>query len=297
MSRLEGVGAYALYRLAAGAISLLPEPVARRLGEAVGWSASFLARDRLALVRRHLARVVGEEAATVRRARSMFASYGRYWAEVFWVTPRRTGGILAASRVINPERLTEASARGKGVIVALPHSGNWESAGLIAVDLGVPVLAAAEGLPNRRLVAWFIELRRKMGMEVVVAGQDRHITAKLLRRLQDGGTVALVADRDLSGRGVPVLFFGEETTLPAGPATLAERTGAALIPVACFFAKGRGNIYVIDEPIDIPDLATRPQRVAAATQAFANALEELIRRAPEQWHLFQPNWPSDRAQT
>ncbi|CAN5335660.1 phosphatidylinositol mannoside acyltransferase [soil metagenome] len=294
MSRLDGLGAYALYRLAAGAFSLLPEPVARRLGESVGWMTSFLARERLALARRHLTRVVGEEAATVRRTRSMFASYGRYWAEIFWATPRRTGAILATSRAIHGERLIEASARGKGVIVALPHSGNWESAGLIAEDLGAPVLAVAESLSNRRLVDWFVELRRRMGIEVVIAGGDRQVTTALLRRLQKGGAVALVADRDLSGRGVPVTFFGEQTTLPAGPAALADRTGAVLLPVGCFFEKGRGNIYVIGEQIEIPDLPTRAERVAAATQTFAHALEDLIRRAPEQWHLFQPNWPRDR---
>ncbi|MET0831956.1 MAG: phosphatidylinositol mannoside acyltransferase [Acidimicrobiia bacterium] len=295
MSRFDGLGTYALFRLSAGVLSLFPEPVARRTGEGLGWAGSFVAPGRLALVRRHLARVVGEEEATTRRARRMFASYGRYWAEVFWVTPRRVTDILATSRLINAERLEAAAQSGRGVILALPHTGNWESAGAASASHGAPVLAVAEALPNRRLIEWFVDLRRKVGMEVVLADGDRQLTATLVRRLKGGGTIALVSDRDLSGRGVAVTFFGEQTTLPAGPATLAERTGAILLPVGCYFAPGRGNRFVIEEPIAVPDLPTREERVVATTQALAEVMEEVIRRAPEQWHLFQPNWPSDRA--
>ena len=93
---------------------------------------------------------------------------------------------------------------------------------------------------------------------------------------------------------MPVTFFGEQTTLPAGPATLAERTGAILLPVGCYFERRRGNRFVIEEPIEVPDLPTREERVVATTQALAEVLEMIVGRAPEQWHLFQPNWPSDR---
>jgi KDO2-lipid IV(A) lauroyltransferase len=113
-------------------------------------------------------------------------------------------------------------------------------------------------------------------------------------RLRAGGTVALLCDRDLKGTGVPLTFFGEETTMPAGPAALAERTGAHLVPVGIYFEEGAGNRFVLHPRIEVPDLPTREERVAALTRDLARVIEEIIRRRPEQWHLLVPNWPSDR---
>ncbi len=291
---MKGLFGYVGYRVASALIGALPEPVMRRSGELLGWAISFFASGRMALVRRNLARVVGDDVATPGRARRMFASYGRYWAEVFWVRPRRVREILDHSTVEGAEHIVAARDAGRGVIVALPHLGNWEAAGPVAVDLGVPMLAAAEALPNRRIVDWFIETRGKLGIDVVIVGADRRATQQLIERLRGGGAIALVSDRDLPGRGVPVEFFGEMTTLPAGPVALADRTGAALLPVGCYFERGRGHRFVILPPIAIPDTPDKEERLSSGTQLFAGALEELISRAPEQWHLFQPNWPSDK---
>lgn len=291
---MKGLLGYTGYRVASTVIGALPEPVMRRSGELLGWALSFAASDRLALVRRNLARVVGADAATQARARRMFSSYGRYWAEVFWVRPRRVSALLDHSTVEGAEHIVAARDAGRGVIVALPHLGNWEAAGPVAVELGVPMLAAAEALNNPRIVDWFIETRSRLGIEVVIVGNDRRATQQLIERLREGGAIALVSDRDLAGRGVPVEFFGEATTLPAGPVALADRTGAALLPVGCYFERARGHHFVILPPVEIPDSADKEERLAAGTQRFARALEDLIRRAPEQWHLFQPNWPSDK---
>lgn len=291
MSELPG---YLAYRVGSAVIGSLPEPIVRRLGELGGRLWWRVSPEKRTLVRRNLARVVGEDQATDGRVRAMFESYGRYWAEVFWVRASRREDIRANSEVHHPERITDAAAKGKGVIVALPHLGNWEMAGPAAADLGVPMLAAAEALPNRRIVDWFLDTRAALGIEVVIIGQDRTATTKLLARLREGGAIALVADRDLSKTGIEVEFFGERTTLPAGPVAFADRTGATLLPVGCYFRAGRGHDFEIGLPIEIPDLPDRKDRIAAGTQNFANALEDLIRRAPEQWHLFQPNWPSDR---
>ena len=292
---MKGLAGYLGYRLAALVFGALPEPVMRLTGETAGWLASFLSARKLSLVRRNLARVVGENAATTARARKMFSSYGRYWAEVFWVQPRRVDEILEHSVVEGGEHIVRARDAGKGVIVALPHVGNWEAAGPTAVDLGVPMLAAAEALPNKRIVEWFLDTRKRLGIDVVIVGRDRRATQALIERLRQGGAIALLSDRDLAGHGIEVDFFGERTTLPAGPAALADRTGAALLPVGCYFNRRRGHRFVILPPIDIPALPVKDQRIAQATQAFAHALEDLIMRAPEQWHLFQPNWPSDMA--
>ena len=112
----------------------------------------------------------------------------------------------------------------------MAHLGNWEAAGLQATAEGAPVLAAAEGLANERLVRWFVQMREVMGIEVVLVRRGSRVTETLARRLDEGGVVALLFDRDLKGRGIRVTLFGEETTLPAGPLTLALRTGAIILP-------------------------------------------------------------------
>jgi len=285
---------YLVYRLFTGVFGSLPEPLMRRVGEALGRLAWYLAPGRRRLVQRHLRRVLGEGADVRRRSKTMFARYGRYWAEVFWLRPRRKPGLVANSDIVNAELLQRSHAAGRGVIVALPHMGNWEVGGVIAESIGLPLLAAAESLPNKLITDWFVELRRAAGMEVTLIGKGRRSTVDLIARLRAGGTVALVADRDLSGRGVAVEFFGEKTTMPAGPVALAERTGAPLHVVGSYFKKGRGHRFVVHEALPLPDLETREERVAAGVGQFAAALEDVIREAPEDWHLFVPNWPSDR---
>ncbi len=289
----ETVG-YLAYRVFDAVIGLLPEPVMRRTGEALGTLAFYLARRRRRLVQRHLRRVLGDDAALKSTARRMFASYGRYWAEVFWVRARHKQQFLDHGDLIGMERIEAAVAAGRGIVLALPHLGNWDAAGAKAEQIGIPVLAVAERLPNRRIVEWFVKVRNQMGIEVVLTGNGSRITRELVARLEAGGTVALVADRDLSGRGVEVEYFGEKTTIPAGPVALAERTGAALFPVGAYFKEGRGHRFVVHPPLQIPDAPTREERVALGAQLCATAFEEIIRVAPHQWHLFVPNWPSDR---
>lgn len=292
MKRAAG---YYAYRILSGVFGLLPEPVVRRLGFGLGWIGSFLARRRFAMAVRHQSRVAGTTDGAHRAARRVFAWYGRYWAEVFWMRPRRKGRVLAVSRIDGLEHLVSAARSGRGVVLALPHMGNWEVAGLRAAVAGARVLAVAEELGNERIVQWFIEMRRMMDIDVVIARRGGRVTRDLLQRLQDGGVVALVCDRDLSGRGIPVEFFGEQTTLPAGPLSLAVRTGAVLLPAGTYFASGAGYRFVVHPPLEIPQGDDDDRRISDGTRRLAGVLEEIIRVAPEQWHLIVPNWPSDRA--
>jgi KDO2-lipid IV(A) lauroyltransferase len=167
-------------------------------------------------------------------------------------------------------------------------------AGAKAEDVGVPVLAVAESLPNPRITEWFVDVRNQMGIDIVLTGRGSRVTSALVERLEAGGAIALLADRDLSGRGIEVEFFGERTTIPAGPVSLADRTGAVLLTVGCYFSDGQGHTLVVHPPLELPTAGTTEERVAEGSQRLARALEDIIRRAPEQWHLFQPNWPSDR---
>ena len=181
------------------------------------------------------------------------------------------------------------------MILALPHIGNWEAAGLRATAEGARVLAVAEELGNERIVQWFIEQRNMMEIDIVIAREGSRVTRQLLSRLKEGGVIALLCDRDIKGGGVEVEFFGEVTTLPPGPATLAERTGAVLLPVGTYFGPGSSYDFEVRPPLDVGPGDDADERVKATTQALAKVLEDIIRRDPEQWHLVGPNWPSDRS--
>jgi KDO2-lipid IV(A) lauroyltransferase len=189
------------------------------------------------------------------------------------------------------EHLERASAANKGVIMVMPHLGGWDYGGAWLAAIGYSVTVVVEAVEPPELFEWFARLRREMGMTVVPLGPDA--SAGVLRSLRDGGVVGLVADRDIAGNGVEVTFFGERTTLPGGPATLALRTGAAIVPCAAFFEEERHRA-VICPPLDTRRRGTLREDVSRITQDVADALATLIRRAPEQWHVFQPNWPSDR---
>lgn len=291
---MRGLAGYLAYRVFSGLFGLLPEPVMRRLGYGLGWAVSFVARGRMAMAVRHQRRVQGDTADSRRAARRLFGYYGRYWAETFWVRPRRRSGILRRSAIRGIENLHAAIASGRGVILALPHMGNWEAAGLRAAAEGARVLAVAEDLGNQRIVDWFVDQRNMMEIDIVIARKGSRVTRQLLSRLNDGGVVALLSDRDVTGNGIEVEFFGERTRLPVGPAALADRTGAVLLPVGTYFAAGTGHEFDVRPPLEVAPGESTEERVAATAQRLAAVLEDIIRARPEQWHLLQPNWPSDR---
>lgn len=291
---MSGLFGYLVVRALSGLLGLLPEPVMRRFGYAIGYLMSFTSPRGRAMAERHQRRIQGPGADARRASRRVFGHYGRYYSEAFWTRPRRQRGVLAISTLEGLEILEAAVATRAGVVLAVAHLGNWEAAGLTADSVGAPVLAAAEGLPNERLVRWFVEMRAMMGIEVVVVRRGARVTEALARRLEEGGVVALMSDRDLKGTGIPVTLFGEETTMPAGPLTLACRTGATVLPAGTYFRPGRGHVFHVHPPLAVPDSGTFEERVREGTQRLAVVLEEIIALAPEQWHVLQPVWPSDR---
>jgi KDO2-lipid IV(A) lauroyltransferase len=141
------------------------------------------------------------------------------------------------------------------------------------------------------LFEWFARVREAIGMEIVPLGPDAG--PAVLRALKANRIVCLLCDRDLAGDGVPVDFFGERTTLPGGPATLALRTGAPLIPSGVYFRPHGGHYAKIGPPMVVEREGRLRDDVGRITQELTRRFEELIRMAPEQWHLMQPNWPSD----
>lgn len=284
--------AYIGLRAGVGLVGALPGGAVRRLGRGFGgvWGAVDGGRRKMA--ERHMERVLSNGADTEAASKEMMRAYGRYYAEALWARARRVPGMLAATEVDGLEHILNARDAGTGMIYALPHMGNWEAAAPIAVSQGVPVVAVAEVLPNRRITDWFTEMRADFGIEIVLATGRVEVMRRLEAAIADNKAVALLCDRDIKGKGIEVEFFGERTTLPPGPATLAVRTGAPLLPIGCYFEDG-GYKVVIKPPLPVPEQGSKTEQVASLTQDLARELEGLVEAAPDQWHLVVPNWPSD----
>jgi KDO2-lipid IV(A) lauroyltransferase len=221
-----------------------------------------------------------------------FESYARYWVESFRLPSLSTEAVAAGIKVDGYEQLVTARRDGNGAILALPHLGGWEWAGRWLADVGNPVTVVVERIDPPELFDWFAELRSNLGMTVVALGPEAgRATLQALKRNE---IVCLLSDRNIGPGGVEVEFFGERTKLPAGPATLSLRTGAPLFPVAVYFTdKRNGHLGIVRPPVPAERHGSLREDVTRVTQALAAELEHLIRRAPEQWHMFQPNWPSD----
>jgi lauroyl/myristoyl acyltransferase len=262
-------------------------------GELVDGGASRIAElmavresPRRAMVERHQRRIdpTLSGAALRARVRAVYRSYGRYYGESFRlpsVSPRELDARMSYEGY---EHIRRARAAGIGPLLVLPHLGSWEWSAYW--------LTRVEGVPVTAVVDWFVAYRESIGMRVVPLGPDagRAVVASIRRR----DVVALLCDRDIGRAGVEVTFFGERTTLPSGPAVLALRTGAPLLPTA-IYDRGSGHHGVVHPPVAAERRDGFRADVARITQALACELEELIRAAPEQWHMLQPNWPSDRA--
>lgn len=246
------------------------------------------------LVERNLRRVYGPDYGGLALRRSVhrtFLSYGRYWVDSFRLPGLSAEVIDAGFSVTGFGHIAASVASGVGPILVLPHMGGWEWAGFWLVKvLGLRVTVVVEPVEPAELFEFFAQFRRALGMNIVALGPNAG--GEVLRAIKDGHVVCLLSDRDIAGDGIEVDFFGETTTLPAGPATLAIRTGAPLLPTAVYFTR-HGHRAVVGAPVAIEREGRLRHDVERVTQQLAHHMEGLIRAAPEQWHLQQPNWPSD----
>ncbi|QNE89669.1 phosphatidylinositol mannoside acyltransferase [Corynebacterium incognita] len=252
-------------------------------------------------LRRNLARVVGPENVTRALVRDAMRSYARYWLEAFRL-PRlqEDPELLQRLRdsVQGREYLDANRAEGRGLILALPHTGNWDMAGVFLVDYCGQFTTVAERLKPEVLFDAFVDYRESLGFEVVALTGDKQPPYQRLREvLERGGIVCLLAERDLTRSGVPVEFFGETANFAAGPAKLAQDTGAALHAVHCWFTdpehdasatrKGWGMSVSPEIPVtDTPE----------TTQRLADIFADNIAAHPADWHMLQPQWNADIAE-
>ena len=287
---------YLGYRAGAVLAQALPERLSRPAAGLTGRALGLAMRGRRQMVGRHQRRIRGPELdgrELDRAVAETFASYGRYWLEAFRL-PRQDLMALEGDlfRIEGRDHVDKALAEGKGVVIGTPHLGNWDLGAAWFAARGYQPTTVVEPIEPPALFEWFCAYRRALGMGIVPLGPDAG--SVLLKKLREGLMVGLVCDRDLVGNGIEVEFFGERTTFPAGPATLALRAGAPLMAGANFF-EGDAHRCIMRPPLDTARRGTIKEDIARITQALAGEFEILIRRAPEQWHLLQPNWPSDRA--
>jgi phosphatidylinositol dimannoside acyltransferase len=272
------------------AVRAMPEFAARNAFDA---AARYAARNGgPEQLRKNLARVIGVRPAGVPDAlmRASLASYARYWREAFRL-PKMNHRKVA--RQINDafqgmDNLDAALAAGRGAVVALPHSGNWDMAGMWVVQTHGTFTTVAERLKPESLYRRFIDYRESLGFEVLpLSGSERPPFEVLCERLRNNGLVCLMAERDLTRNGVEVDFFGEPTRMPAGPVKLAIETGAALLPTHCWF-EGSGWGFRVQ-----PELDCTSGDVGAIVQALADQFARNIAAHPADWHMLQPQWLAD----
>ena len=243
----------------------------------------------------NLRRVVGDamsEADFDELMRRALRSYARYYLEAFQLPARTRRQLLDGFRLGRHELLAEDVASGRGAIVALPHGGNWDAAGAWVAAKGWPIIAVAERLKPEGVYERFLDFRRSLGMEIIPThGGDRPPLDVLEERLRAGYVVPLLADRDLSARGVEVEFFGGRTKMPGGPAVLALRTGAPLY-VASMWFEPDAPVGHLDGPIDLPEPGegALDVRVRIMTQRIADTIAAGIARHPQDWHMLQRLW-------
>ena len=244
-------------------------------------------------LRRNLARVVPRAGSAELDAlvRDALRSYARYWCEAFRL-PSMDPATLhdqVDPHITGQENLNAALAEGNGVVVALPHSGNFDVVGVWAVRHYGGLTTVAERLRPESLFQRFVAYRESLGFEILpLTGGARLPSVVLAERLRANKIVCLLADRDLTRTGAPVTFFGEPTRMPAGPAKLAATTGAALLPLGCWNTDG-GWEFRIHPPVRVAG----PDGVVAATQAVADVFAGDIAAHPADWHMMQKLWLAD----
>jgi phosphatidylinositol dimannoside acyltransferase len=285
-SRFSFGGRFTDLGFAAGwrVVRAMPESMARN---AFGAGARYAARNGGPVqLRKNLARVIGATPDRVPEGliRASLASYARYWREAFRLPTMdlKTLGAELDPLLWGQEHIATALEAGRGAVMALPHSGNWDMAGVWLVHKHGTFTTVNERLKPESLYNRFIAYRESLGFEMLpLTGGERPPFEVLAERLRDNRVVCLMADRDLSRNGVQVDFFGEPTRMPAGSAKLALETGAPLMTVHCWYtAEGWG--FQVQPPID-----TSSGDVTAIQFATGIAAH------PADWHMMQPQWLTD----
>lgn len=277
----------------------LPEPVTDRIFRQAADTAFRRRGPSVVQLAKNLHRVLGDQSTPESLAAVVQAgmrSYARYWKETFRLPAMDHDEVFAKveAGTIGAEHLDRAREQGKGVVLAVTHSGNWDVAGLWVTRRWGTMTTVVERLKPESLYEKFVAYRESLGMEILPLTGGRGPSHILRERLKAGGIIALVGDRDLSASGVPVSFFGQTATMPPGPAMLAALTDSYLCPTNLSFTD-RGWAQHIHAPLELPGTRLSGQ-VRGGTQQIADIFQRGITEHPADWHMLQPLWPADANQ-
>jgi KDO2-lipid IV(A) lauroyltransferase len=221
--------------------------------------------------------------------REAFDLYGRYWYDTIRLRALPREVVNRRVDIRGLERIDAALERGGGCICVLPHMGNWDLAGHYLAVNGYPLASVAEELRPARLSELFLRHREELGMKIIPLTRNGHVGQQLKQLLSENWIVALVADRDLSGRGVEVEMFGATRMVPAGPALLSLSSGAPLM-VCPVYTLPTGWRIEIGTPLEIERTGDTRRDVVELSRLMAAKFERAVAARPPDWHLFQPGW-------
>jgi lauroyl/myristoyl acyltransferase len=290
-TRRETLG-YWGYRSAEWLAMSLPERAGRRVFETLGRVAYRRLAGVRATVAANQARVLGAEPTDARvdhATREAFELYARFWFDAFRIRTMPVPEFNERVVMVGAQNIDRALEAGKGCVCALPHMGNWDAAGHWFGANGYRIAAVAEELRPPRLYDLFLRHREELGMRIVGLTREGHVGQQLKQLLSENWMVALVADRDLTGRGTQVEMFGATRRVPAGPALLSLRSGAPLVDCPVY-TRDDGWEVRIEEPLEIERSGVIGEDVAALSRLMAERFERAIAAKPTDWHMFQPAW-------
>jgi KDO2-lipid IV(A) lauroyltransferase len=282
-------------------VKTMPRAMSARAFRAVADAATVRNGAGTRQLRKNLRRVVGPAMSELRMdalVGDALRSYARYWRETFTLETMDHAAVARSfeEHMTGREHIDAGLERGNGVVLALPHMGNWDASGIWLVHHSGPFTTVAERLKPEAVFDRFVAYRESIGMEVIaLTGGERSATSVLAERLRQNRVVCLLADRDLSRGGIEVDFFGERAKMPAGPALLAATTGATLHVVHSYFPDDRSWGHDVSAPIDMPADGALRDKVTAGTQRMADLFAEGIARRPADWHMLQRLWLADLA--
>jgi KDO2-lipid IV(A) lauroyltransferase len=269
-------------------VRTLPEKSAYRLFSFIGRRTVKANGSSVQRLRFNLSRVKPElsEVELENLLSRAFDSYLRYWCDTFRIQDWSTQRIQETVTLTNGHLLLDPMRSNKGVVIALPHSGNWDHAGAYFCSIGIPLVTVAERLKPEALFLKFLEYRNSMGFEVLSLDSRSFVT--LMKRAREKRLIALVADRDLSRSGVDVDFFGYPSRMPAGPALLAVKTGIPLVVAHVSYTSA--GIHIKFSEVSVPQEGTESEKVSKVVQACADLFAQGIAEHPEDWHMLQRIW-------
>jgi lauroyl/myristoyl acyltransferase len=278
----------ASYQAGARVLRVLPAGLRHAAATPGGAAWFWLSAGQRRAALDNYAAALGRESSdpeVARVARRAFQNYGRMLMDFLLLGDLTRDDLVKRMSIEGREHLDAALALGRGAIMAVPHMGSWDMAGSFGGVLGYPISAVAERFPGS-LNAAVVRTRQRFGLNVIALG--RSAVRAITQALQANGVVALLCDLE-QGPGVTVRFFGRRSIVPGGPAAIALKTGAALLP-ACQYATSPGRYHVHMDPALTWSAGETKERLM---QHVVTRFEDFIRERPDQWYAFRPIFASD----